>query len=58
VRHSRPMSRPRMFPGSRALVGIVAEVPSADRVAVRYEVHGRGAPAVVFVHGWSCDRRY
>lgn len=31
---------------------------SADGVAVRYEVHGAGTPAVVFVHGWSCDRRY
>ena len=33
-------------------------VKSADGVAVRYEVHGGGTPAIVFVHGWSCDRRY
>lgn len=33
-------------------------VQSADGVAVRYEAHGRGTPAVVFVHGWSCDRTY
>jgi pimeloyl-ACP methyl ester carboxylesterase len=33
-------------------------VKSADGVAVRYEVLGSGTPAVVFVHGWSCDRRY
>jgi pimeloyl-ACP methyl ester carboxylesterase len=25
---------------------------------VCYEVHGAGAPALVFVHGWSCDRSY
>jgi pimeloyl-ACP methyl ester carboxylesterase len=25
---------------------------------VRYAVHGDGLPAIVFVHGWSCDRRY
>jgi pimeloyl-ACP methyl ester carboxylesterase len=25
---------------------------------VRYETHGTGTPALVFVHGWSCDRRY
>ncbi len=29
---------------------------SADGVPVHYEVHGSGAPALVFVHGWSCDR--
>jgi pimeloyl-ACP methyl ester carboxylesterase len=27
-------------------------------MAVRYEVHGAGTPALVFVHGWSCDRSY
>ena len=36
----------------------VATAVSADGIAVRYEVRGRGAPALVFVHGWSCDRRY
>jgi pimeloyl-ACP methyl ester carboxylesterase len=33
-------------------------VRSADGVTVRYEVHGDGTPALVFVHGWSCDRTY
>jgi pimeloyl-ACP methyl ester carboxylesterase len=37
---------------------VVAEVSSRDGVAVRYEVVGRGAPPLVLVHGWSCDRRY
>jgi pimeloyl-ACP methyl ester carboxylesterase len=31
-------------------------VSSADGVTVRYDVHGRGLPALVLVHGWSCDR--
>lgn len=31
---------------------------SADGVSVAYEVRGRGTPAIVFVHGWSCDRTY
>ncbi len=31
---------------------------SADGIAVQYEVHGAGTPALVFVHGWSCDRGY
>jgi pimeloyl-ACP methyl ester carboxylesterase len=52
------MSRSAYVPRIESSGGIVGEVPSADGVAVRYEVHGRGAPAVVFVHGWSCDRRY
>jgi pimeloyl-ACP methyl ester carboxylesterase len=52
------MSRSAYIPRIESSGGIVGEVPSADGVAVRYEVHGRGAPAVVFVHGWSCDRRF
>ena len=33
---------------------------SADGVPVCFEVRGTetGGPTVVFVHGWSCDRRY
>ncbi len=38
--------------------GVVGEVVSADGVPVRYAVYGAGRPAIVFVHGWSCDRRY
>jgi pimeloyl-ACP methyl ester carboxylesterase len=35
-----------------------ANAVSADGTAVRYEVHGGGVPALVFVHGWSRDLRY
>ena len=31
---------------------------SADGIEVCYETRGAGAPALVFVHGWSCDRSY
>ena len=31
---------------------------STDGVPVHYEVGGAGTPALVFVHGWSCDRTY
>ena len=31
---------------------------SPDGIALAYEVHGTGKPALVFVHGWSCDRSY
>lgn len=32
--------------------------PSADGTPIAYEVSGAGEPALVFVHGWSCDARY
>ena len=31
---------------------------SADGVAVAYDDRGAGTPALVLVHGWSCDRTY
>jgi pimeloyl-ACP methyl ester carboxylesterase len=31
---------------------------SADGIPVHFEVEAGGAPALVFVHGWSCDRSY
>lgn len=31
---------------------------SPDGIPIAYEVHGTGSPALVFVHGWSCDRGY
>lgn len=31
---------------------------SADGVRIVYETSGEGTPALVFVHGWSCDRSY
>jgi pimeloyl-ACP methyl ester carboxylesterase len=31
---------------------------SFDGTPIAYEVRGTGSPAVVFVHGWSCDRTY
>lgn len=31
---------------------------SHDGVSISYETLGSGTPALVFVHGWSCDRSY
>lgn len=31
---------------------------SADGVRIGYETRGSGTPAVILVHGWSCDRSY
>jgi pimeloyl-ACP methyl ester carboxylesterase len=33
-------------------------VTSADGTPIAYDVTGGGSQALVFVHGWSCDRRY
>jgi pimeloyl-ACP methyl ester carboxylesterase len=30
---------------------------STDGVPIHYDVQGTGVPALVFVHGWCCDRR-
>lgn len=37
---------------------MTARASSRDGIPVSYEVHGSGEPALVFVHGWSCDRSY
>ncbi len=31
---------------------------SADGVPIYYSVDGIGSPAILFIHGWSCDRSY
>lgn len=36
----------------------VGSVRAPDGVEIRYEVAGAGEPALVLVHGWSCDRTY
>ncbi len=46
-----------VFPIHR-LSGQTFTTPSIDGTPITYEVHGEGALALVFVHGWSCDRSY
>src|SRR5690348_10214559 len=29
-----------------------------DGIHVQYRVYGKGEPALVFIHGWSCDSNY
>lgn len=38
--------------------GQVTTASSPDGIRIAYEEHGKGVPALVFVHGWSCDRTY
>ena len=40
------------------LDGQTVFVNSPDSIRIAYEVHGDGLPALIFVHGWSCDRSY
>ena len=37
---------------------MIQTATSRDGVTIRFETHGTDAPALVFVHGWSCDRSY
>ncbi len=37
---------------------IIGQVASPAGGAVAYESHGTGSTALVFVHGWSCDKSY
>jgi pimeloyl-ACP methyl ester carboxylesterase len=38
--------------------GQTSATTSPDSVRITYEIHGDGTTALVFVHGWSCDRTY
>ncbi|MDP9120174.1 MAG: alpha/beta hydrolase, partial [Acidobacteriota bacterium] len=44
--------------GSRVYEIVEATIASTDGVPIHYQVEGHGAPTLVFVHGWSCDRGY
>ena len=33
-------------------------VESVDGVSIDFEIHGKGSPTLVFIHGWSCDKTY
>lgn len=41
-----------------ALVAVTEKVKSKDGVEIAYTVEGSGEPALVFIHGWSCDKSY
>ena len=41
-----------------AITVLTGSVKAPDGVEIHYEATGNGLPAIVFVHGWSCDRSY
>ncbi len=38
------------------LLFLASVIPAADGVPIHYSVQGKGEPALVFIHCWSCDR--
>ena len=46
--------------GANAEINVDAAktVAAPDGVEIRYETAGAGDPALIFIHGWSCDRSY
>ncbi len=38
--------------------GQTSSITSPDGIQIMYEVKGEGTTALIFVHGWSCDRTY
>ena len=47
-----PMEHPRPHDA------VDATIASSDGVPIRYHSEGRGEPALVFIHGWACDRSH
>ena len=45
-------------PSAAALEGAPRITASADGVHIEYHVYGHGDPAVVLIHGWSCNSSY
>ncbi len=39
-------------------VNIKTTVTSPDGITIAYQQYGSYSPALVFIHGWSCDRSY
>ena len=52
------MVAPAREPPAAPLEGTPQLANSADGVHIEYRVYGKGEPAVVLVHGWSCDANY
>jgi pimeloyl-ACP methyl ester carboxylesterase len=49
---------PAANPAPAVVEGTPQIVSSVDGVHIEYQVYGSGDPAVVLIHGWSCDANY
>jgi pimeloyl-ACP methyl ester carboxylesterase len=49
---------PATPPAPAVIEGKPQIATSADSVHIEYQVYGQGEPAVVLIHGWSCDANY
>jgi pimeloyl-ACP methyl ester carboxylesterase len=63
-RHGTPSADAAHAPPSALAAPVAAGdgspqiVTSADGVHIEYHVYGKGDPAVILIHGWSCDGNY
>src|SRR5687768_10961271 len=54
----QPTAPPAAAEEGEPIDGTPRIVVAADGVHVQYRVYGGGEPALVFIHGWSCDSNY
>src|SRR5262245_45176120 len=53
------VAKPAAAPDSAATTEGAPHIAIApDGVHVQYRVYGSGEPALLFIHGWSCDSNY
>lgn len=53
-----PAAAPAAAEPGDPIDGTPRVVVAADGVHVQYRVYGSGEPAIVLIHGWSCDSNY
>jgi pimeloyl-ACP methyl ester carboxylesterase len=57
-KNESPASAAPAAPPPAVIEGKPQIANSADGVHIDYQVYGKGEPAVVLIHGWSCDANY
>jgi pimeloyl-ACP methyl ester carboxylesterase len=53
-----PVATPAANDRAEPVEGAARIAIAPDGVHVQYRVYGTGEPALVFIHGWSCDSNY
>lgn len=57
-KHNEPPAADAAPPPPARVDGTPQIANSADGVHIQYRVYGQGEPAVILIHGWSCDSNY